>query len=145
GTQLALFLRDYARNGRHDFTVQTLVTGPNAFVDCHSDLAYAESGPHQRWSNGTLFDNVVTHGYSGSGLNIRNAGNEGTGHGWQAANDVIWNSMADRMNVSSPPTAQNWVIGGTAPTVQGNAIFDSFGTMVSPQSLYEQQLSERLA
>ena len=96
------------------------------------------------WSTGTLCDNVVTHGNSGSGLNIRNALNEGTGHGWQGANYVIWNSTADRMKIFSPPTAQNWVIGSIAPTRQGDAIFDSWGTPVSPPSLYRQQLSERL-
>jgi hypothetical protein len=145
GAQLSLFRRDYARHGRHDFTVQSLVAGPNAFVDCYSELAYAESGPHQRWSTGTLYDNVETHGNSGSGLNIRNAGNEGTGHGWQGANYVIWNSTADRMNISSPPTAQNWVIGARAGTHQGNAIFDSFGVRVDTRSLYYAQFADRLA
>jgi hypothetical protein len=145
GAQLSLFLRDYARQGRHDFTVQSLVAGPNAFVDCSSDQAYAESGPHQRWSTGTLYDNVETHGNSGSGLNIRNAGNEGSGHGWQGANYVIWNSTADRMNISRPPTAQNWVIGPRAGSYTGNAFYESRGTQVSPQSLYFAQLSDRLA
>jgi hypothetical protein len=145
GSQLSLFLRDYARQGRHDFTVQSLVAGPNAFVNCSSTQAYAESGPHQRWSSGTLYDNVVTHGNSGSGLNIRNAGNEGTGHGWQGANYVIWNSTADRMNISNPPTAQNWVIGPTAGSYTGNGIYDSRGTQVQPQSLYYEQLAERVA
>lgn len=145
GAQLALFLRDYARQGRHDFTIQSLVAGPNAFVNCYSEQAYAESGPHQRWSSGTLFDNVTTHGNSGSGINIRNAGNEGTGHGWQGANYVIWNSTADSMNISNPPTAQNWVIGGSAPRHSGNGIYNVFNTTVQPQSLYFTQLAERLA
>jgi hypothetical protein len=145
GAELSLFLRDYARKGRHDFTIQSLMAGPNAFVNCYSDQAYAESGPHQRWSTGTLFDNVETHGNSGSGINIRKAGNEGTGHGWQGANYVIWNSTADRMNISSPPTAQNWVIGPRANTYSGNAIYESKGMPVDPQSLYYQQLSERQA
>src|SRR5262249_37476573 len=99
----------YARKGRHDFTIQSLVAGPNVFLDGSSDTAYNESGPHQRWSTGTLMDNITTHGNSSSGLNIRNALNEGTGHGWQGANYVVWNSTADRMKIYKPPTAQNWV------------------------------------
>ena len=145
GGQLSLFLRDYARQGRHDFTVQSQVAGPNAFVDCYSEQAYNEVGPHQRWSTGTLFDNVETHGNSSSGLNIRNAGDEGTGHGWQGANDVVWNSTADRMSISSPPTAQNWVIGPRAGTYAGNGIYDSQGTPVDTRSLYYAQLADRLA
>jgi hypothetical protein len=145
GAQLCLYLRDYARQGRHDFTVQSLVAGPNAFVDCYSEQAFAESGPHQRWSTGTLYDNVQTFGNSGSGLNLRNAGNEGTGHGWQGANYVFWNCTAGSMNISSPPTAQNWVIGATASHFSGNAISDSRGTQVQPASLYFEQLTERVA
>ena len=47
-------------------------------------------------------------------------------------------------DVSSPPTAQNWVIGGSTSSKQGTAIYDQFGTTVTPQSLYIAQLLDRL-
>jgi hypothetical protein len=144
GGEQCLFRNLYSRNARHDFTIQSTVAGPNVFVDCHADLPNAESGPHQRWSTGTLMDNISLQLNHNSGINIRNAGNEGTGHGWQGANYVIWNSTADTMNVYSPPTAQNWVIGGSA-RASGTGIFDAFHSTVTPRSLYYQQLGERQA
>ena len=72
--------------------------------------AAADSGPHQRWSTGTLFDNITTN----TSLNLQNRLNSGSGHGWAGANMVIWNSTAGQFYVQSPPTAQNWIIGSTA-------------------------------
>jgi hypothetical protein len=141
GGQLTLVQNAYVHNGYHAFAFNSTVPGPNVIVDSSADGRGSESGPHQRWSTGGLFDNVLI---SGTNLAIRNAGNEGTGHGWQGANYVLWNSTTDRtLNVNSPPTAQNWVIGSSAATQQGNAIFDSWGTAVEPRSLYYEQLNER--
>ena len=143
GGQLTLVQNAYVHNGYHAFAFNSTVPGPNVIVDSSADGRGAETGPHQRWSTGGLFDNVAI---SGTNLAIRNAGNEGSGHGWQGANYVLWNSTTDRtLNVNSPPTAQNWVIGSSAATRQGDAIFDSWGTPVAPRSLYYQQLNERLA
>ena len=147
--QLTLVQHCYARNGRHDFVMHALAAGPNVFYDCTADLAHADSGPHHRWSVGVLYDNVTVNGtpgkaVSGVGLNIRNRGNMGTGHGWSGANQVAWNCTAAEMIIQQPPTAQNWAIGCRAANHSGDAYWESFGTPVQPKSLYESQLSERL-
>src|SRR5262249_10662475 len=161
GGQLGLVENCYAQHGRHDFILDSLVAGPNVFVNCTAALAYSESGPHDRWAVGTLFDNVTvtaatTPGGDSQegGLNAYNRGLEsGSPQGWSGANMVFWNSTANRMLVEEPPTAQNWVIGDTAtiettiPTKlppEPLGFFESIGTPVEPASLYFAQLHDRL-
>ncbi|MFP4248759.1 MAG: hypothetical protein ACLFU7_03810 [Armatimonadota bacterium] len=139
--QQALFLRCYARKGRHDFVMHARAPGPNAFVDCTADEAYSDSGPHHRWATGTLYDNVVVNGNS---LNVRNRGSSGTGHGWAGAQQVFWNCEADSIICQQPPTAQNWAIGCIAEKRSGDGYWASFGEPVMPESLYATQLRERL-
>ncbi len=136
-------------NAFHAIAVGASVPGPNVYtnITINDPLEGAmnlphsrdETGPHQRWSTGGLFDNVTDTDW----INIRNAGNEGSGHGWQGANYVFWNVNA-RTDISSPPTAQNWVIGGTGSTSEGTAIYDQRGSTMFPQSLYATQLWDRL-
>jgi hypothetical protein len=138
--QLTLVQRCYARNGRHDFVNGSTVAGPNVFLDCSSEKAHADSGPHHRWATGTLFDNVHVEG---NAINIRNRGNLGTGHGWAGANVVLWNCTADSIICEQPPTAQNWAIGCRTPQRSGDAFWESLGQMVHPRSLYLKQLEDR--
>jgi hypothetical protein len=115
--QRNLVQRCKARNGRHDFALDSSVPGPNVFSDCTATQSHADSGPHHRWSCGVLYDNVTitaAKGAKGVGINIRNRGNLGTGHGWTGAYQVIWNSTAPEMIVQNPPTARNWVVTETA-------------------------------
>jgi len=139
--QQALFVRCYARGGRHDFVMHARAPGPNAFVDCRADGAYSDSGPHHRWATGTLYDNVVVNG---NALNVRNRGNSGTGHGWAGAQMVFWNCEAARIICQRPPTAQNWAIGCIAESRSGDGYWASFGKHVEPRSLYFAQLRERV-
>jgi hypothetical protein len=111
--QRNLVQRCKARNGRHDFALDSSVPGPNVFLDCTATESHADSGPHHRWSCGVLYDNLTitaAKGAKGVGINIRNRGNLGTGHGWTGAYQAIWNSTAPEMRVENPPTAQNWVV-----------------------------------
>ncbi len=140
GGELTLWQRCFARNGRHDFVTGSLVAGPSAFVDCTAEQAHADAGPHHRWAVGILYDNVKTDG----GLNARNRGNSGTGHGWAGANQVFWNCTAGEMICENPPTADNWAIGCTAKTHRGNGRWESVGEPVTPSSLYRAQLAARL-
>lgn len=140
GGQLCLVQDCYSADGRHDFVFDALTPGPNVFLNCTGERANADSGPHQRWSCGMLFDNVTV---KGNELNIRNRGNLGTGHGWTGANSVIWNSAADRFICENPPTAQNWAI-GCQGAMEGDANWDLKGVPASPQSLYRAQLNDRL-
>ncbi len=146
--QQTLVRNVYARGGRHDFVVGPWAAGPNVFVDTRADGALSDSGPHHRWSVGSLFDNVQV---ASNQINIRNRGNSGTGHGWAGANSVIWNSKAKSYIVESPPTAQNWLIGSTGSIASNSmnvgskpaGIKDSHGKAVTPRSLYYAQYDEQ--
>jgi hypothetical protein len=112
--------------------------------------ARAES--HQRWSTGILYDNCRA---PGGGIELRNRGSMGSGHGWSMGWGVIWNSEARDYIVQNPPGALNWMIGSVGesklaprPFGQGPAlpegIKDSPGRPVAPDSLYLTQLAQRL-
>jgi hypothetical protein len=140
--QLSLVQRCRTRNGRHDFVQREGQTpGPNVFLDCTAEKAHSDSGPHCRWSTGTLYDNVRIQD---NDLNVLNRGNTGTGHGWTGANLVFWNCRADSFACENPPTAQNWAIGCRADEYVGNGRWISPGHQVKPDSLYLAQLRERL-
>lgn len=139
--------------GRHDFVNNSPSRGPNVFLDATATSSRDDSGPHQRWSTGSLFDNVSHSG--GNGIRIRNRGNSGSGHGWTGSGFVLWNSASTSgLIVQSPPTSQNWAIGnsGTNETTSQSAYFASAGTPVtlgvngqSYDSLYRAQLADRLS
>jgi hypothetical protein len=153
---LNLMKRMMSENGRHDFVNNAPSRGPNVFFDGVALGQNAESGPHQRWSTGSLYDNLTVENHD---LAARNRGNSGTGHGWSGANMVYWNCVAKRFLVENPFTAQNWVVGGVGERYDpanflnaGPGEYDSHGQRVSlgdrlgnPQdSLYLAQLNERL-
>mgnify|MGYP001178210132 CR=1 FL=1 len=145
--QLELVTQSEANNGRHDFVNNsTRPPGPHVFHRSIARNAIDETGPHQRWATGSLFDNIVVEGDQ---INARNRGNFGTGHGWAGANMVIWNSTAQSFIVQNPPTAQNWLVGSTG-TLVNDATFgpqppgyvDSMNQRVAVDSLYDQQLAD---
>jgi hypothetical protein len=137
--QLSLVQRCVAREGRHDFVMQYWVPGPNVFLDCRSENPQAESGCHQRYATGTLYDNVET-----GRISVVNRGESGSGHGWAGAQTVLWNCKAGSINIQQPPTAQNFAIGCIADKKMGNGHWESPNVPVAPRSLYLQQLEERL-
>ncbi len=150
----ALFVNDYAREGRHDFVYGSLVPGPNAFVQCSTGVSYEETGPHHRWSVGGLFDNIAT----GDDISVQNRGNLGTGHGWAGAYYAVWNSVPGSghgFRVRNPPTARNWLVGSIGHILPSSypvgadpeGTYDSSGIAgkaVYPHSLYYGQLQQRL-
>lgn len=140
--QLTLFRRCYSRGGRHDFVPHDgEVCGPDVFLDCQAEGALAESGPHGRWCTGVLFDNVRI---GGNDLVLTNHGNAGTGHGWAAANCVLWNCRAEKIGCENPPTARNWSIGCKCRKAEGGGDWASESDSVKPRSLYLRQLEDRL-
>jgi hypothetical protein len=155
GGQLTLVKDCSTRHGRHDFVLQEKVPGPVVFFNCHAVEAYDESGPHHRWDTGVLFDNVTVSRTTGLGGDPRTAGtleahNQGMidGHGWSGANILFWNCTAEKIDVGKPPTAQNWAIGDTTtalPAPTGTGFIESSNQPVTPVSLYEAQLQDRLA
>src|SRR5581483_968638 len=144
--QLSLVQRCFSDQERHAFVINgTHLFGPDVFLNCKSEHDHADSGPHQRWSTGTLFDNV-----SGV-MHTQDRQDMGSGHGWAGANDVYWNCTGS-ITIQQPPTAQNFAIGFVGKVDRpafpqmhhSNGYFECFGHHVKPESLYLQQLKERL-
>jgi hypothetical protein len=157
GTQ-TLVMRSSVHGDKIFFAAtQARIQGPNVVLDCDFTGDQAVE-PHQRWSTGFLVDSTRVHG---GGIHFINRGEMGSGHGWTIGWSVIWNSTADNLIAQQPPGAINWVIGSKghreqqpmpimgagknsgAPNLP-EAVFDSPGKPVQPQSLYLQQLSDRL-
>jgi hypothetical protein len=127
------------------------VAGPIVVLNCtFNGTSRAES--HQRWSTGILYDNCRA---ANGGIELRNRGSMGSGHGWSMGWGVLWNCVARDYIVQDPPGAMNWMIGcigtnrlsprpfGSGPNLP-EGIKDSSGAPVAPRSLYLTQLAERL-
>ncbi|HUB25564.1 MAG TPA: hypothetical protein VL992_09040, partial [Tepidisphaeraceae bacterium] len=147
--QLSLIENCNFVNAYHSIAIGPEVPGPNVYYNITSSAASgtgAGVGPHYGWSTGGLFDNVTVTGTQL--LLIKN----GDSLGWDGANYVFWNDQNNtEIDVYSPPTAQNWAIGGSASTSENfdsslaneRGIFNEFGTTVTPNSLYLAQLADR--
>jgi len=148
----SLVTNSTADSGRHDFVTGSDVVGPIAFVNNSVTNAKADSGPHHRWGNGLLFDNITI---SGNAINVQNRWTSGTGHGWAGANIVIWNSKANSFIMQAPPTAKGWLVGSTGTINAGTChlaagvscagYVDSQNTRVTAggtQSLYQAQVND---
>lgn len=138
--QQCLFQRLYAEGGYHDFAVGFCAAGPNAFVQCQSELPFSFSGAIDSWASGTLFDIVNVNG---NALSYKNRMQEGRGSGWNAANSVFWQCSASLIECFAPPTAQNWAFGSWSE-FSGDGYWEDSNNHISPRSLYYAQLEERL-
>ena len=126
-------------------------SGPIVFLNCtFGGNGHIEG--HMRWTTGMLLDNCSL---PDGGIDFKNRGAMGSGHGWGMGWGVAWNCVAKSYVVQRPPGAFNWAIGcigarelmsrpfDTAP-VLAEGTFDSYEKPVGPQSLYLAQLAERL-
>jgi hypothetical protein len=138
--QRVLFRRCKADHGRHDFAVGHLGGGPTAFVRCEAKNAHQFSGPIGSWATGVLFDCVKI---DGGGLSLTNRETDGHGVGWAAANCVLWQCVAPVVTCRTPPTARNHAIACWGQFV-GNGTWAMMNEFAKPESLFEQQLTERL-
>ncbi|HEX9151899.1 MAG TPA: DUF6298 domain-containing protein, partial [Flavobacterium sp.] len=139
--QQTLFQRCYSEYGYHDFAVGGFgTTGPNVFVQCESHLPYENSGAIGSWATGVLFD-IAT--IDGKALSYNNREQSGRGAGWTAANSVMWESSASKIECYSPPTAQNWAF-GVWGQFGGNGHWKDVNGHISPRSLFYAQLESRL-
>jgi hypothetical protein len=139
--QQTLFQRCYSEFGYHDFAVGGFgTTGPNVFVQCESHLPYENSGAIGSWATGVLFDIA---NIDGKELSYNNREQDGRGAGWTAANSVIWESSASKIECYSPPTAQNWAF-GVWGQFAGNGHWKDVNGHISPRSLFYAQLESRL-
>ena len=154
GTNI-LVQRTFARYPRHAYIVGSVVSGPFVFRDVASQHIMNASEPHLRWSSGGLYELV-----RGDKIAIQNRWNAGTAHGWAGINYVLWNCgvRGDPLHsflVSQPSIAPNYAIGiigiradwnySPALHARNNPAYEySMGRNVTPESLYLQQLEDRL-
>lgn len=138
--QQTLFQRCYSEEGYHDFATGYCAAGPNAFVQCESHLPYNFSGGIDSWASGILFDVAFV---DGNAIRFGNRGQDGQGAGWAAANSLLWNCSASRIDCYKPPTAQNWSFGSWAQFA-GDGYWTASNDALNPRSFFYTQLKERL-
>ena len=149
----------------HAWTTQALVPGPNVFSDfteTNTGGDKFDSGPHQRWASGILAEDMTMRStpvaqqraidfapWPATELEDRQW--FGSGQGWAAGNSVLYNVSSTTWRVEDPPTAHNWAIGMLGTNIgprphppHQNGELQSIGMFVQPNSLYDQQLLERL-
>lgn len=132
---------------RHGFSSASKACGPNVFLRCEEiDGNGGDCGPHMRWASSVLYDNVKTNQL----LRVQDRSYMGSGHGWAGTTHVFWNCTASQLVCQSPwVSGKNYCIGCVGPKNNGNFAgrpdgeWISYGTPVSPQSLFDQQLENR--
>jgi hypothetical protein len=138
-----LLLRSSSKGVERAFYITTAQTrGPNVALDFAGSAVSANLQTHMRWATGLLVDRTVL---DKGGIQYVNRGILGSGHGWSMAWGVVWNSVAQGIQMDQPPGTTNWAI-GCKGKMSGNppGTFDSHDTPVFPSSLYLAQLCQRL-
>lgn len=150
GGQLCLVRDCSCEHDRHGFATSNRTLGPSVFLNCSMTNAEQEAGPHQKWANGFLYDNLITDGQ----LAVQDGTNGGNGHGWRGANFYLWNCRAKTLICQSPwVSAKNYAVGCVGERLLGTdykdnlghpqGVWVSEGKHVEPKSLYDYQLEER--
>ncbi|MEM9446319.1 MAG: hypothetical protein AAGA18_13325 [Verrucomicrobiota bacterium] len=141
-----LIQRCYSEEGRHDYVTGSRTPGPVVFVDSLAKNTYSDSGPHHRYSEGHLYDNIKE-----GELHMQNRKSSGSGHGWAGAQIVFWNCEAESLICDTPKAAMNFAIGCVGKRREGiwapeapAGFWESHNTPVTPRSLYYKQLEDRL-
>ncbi|KAF9212808.1 hypothetical protein BGZ59_006278 [Podila verticillata] len=148
--QMGLVKRCFASDSRHDFMSGAKTAGPNVFVDSEGIRANNDAGPHDRWTTGSLYDNIRSNA-----LNVRNRGWMGTGQGWAGVFHVVFRCAAKQIaTFQSPPGGTNWVIGFQGHTGASTVQFpgddatylmpEASDLSKAPRSLYWAQLVARM-
>jgi len=157
GTQVLMDTVSDVADDTFFFATSSATQGPNVLRNGRFQ-GNSSIEPHQRWATGLLIENTTVTSIPGStkgNINLWDRGDYGTGQGWAIGWGVVWNSSANQFTIQQPPGSENWCIGckGTqvtkaAPggsTVLPQGAIDSSGKYVSPSSLYQAQLTQRLA
>ncbi|CAM3198934.1 peptidoglycan-binding protein [Stackebrandtia soli] len=157
--QQVLFRGLWATHARHAFVATGSSTSSGiVWLDGYNENGYSESGGHQRWSQGLLYDNIKELSSQSDKawvLSLHNRGDLGSGHGWSSVNSVAWNCTVDsgkRLCIQRPPTSQNFAIGTTGAvssvnwynTHQAGYVEGTNKPGLEPKSLYLAQLADRL-
>ncbi len=119
-------------------------TGPNVFLNCNATGSDFDGGPHRFWAVSLLTDNEY-----GTVGNVHIVIISGGDNGWGAGYSVFYNCHTSNHTIQCPAVTNhyNWWIGGSG--VNNNpgtdpGTYDHDGTTVPPNSLYLEQLKERL-
>jgi hypothetical protein len=157
GTQVLMDTVSDIADDTFFFATSSATQGPNVLRNAKFE-GNSSIEPHQRWATGLLIENTKISAIPGStqgSINLWDRGDYGTGQGWAIGWGVVWNSTASQFTIQQPPGSENWCIGciGTqvtkaAPggsTVLPQGAIDSPGIYVSQSSLYQAQLTQRLA
>ncbi|KAF9933141.1 hypothetical protein FBU30_006465 [Linnemannia zychae] len=145
--QMGLVKRCFTNKARHDFITLGRVCGPNVFVDSIGVDGNNDTGPHERWAMGVLYDNITCNT-----INVRQRSWMGSGQGWAGVFHVIYNCTANTNNncFQDAPGATNWIIGFKGgltkkPMFEGpNTRHMSPNLPTEPRSLYWAQLVARM-
>ncbi|MEJ6569379.1 MAG: hypothetical protein QNL80_10970 [Akkermansiaceae bacterium] len=142
----ALVQRCYTDEGRHDYITDSKMGGPSVFVDSLAENTHNDIGPHHRYAEGILFDNI-----KGDEIHAQNRTDSGSGHGWAGTQTVFWNCEAGSIICDAPKAAMNFAIGCVGTQEQGSfapdepfGFLESQNVPVNPRSLYYKQLEDRL-
>lgn len=150
-----LFENCRATEGRHSFVSNgTSSVSGIVFYNCTSEVDYAASEGHRRWSQGMLFDNITfLRSETSTLIGLYNRGDYGTGHGWSTTNGVAWNVVVPTNRfilLQKPPGRQNFAIACKARVTNSHRFPHPLGhvelTNQTPliSSLYAKQLEKRL-
>jgi len=142
--------RTFTDDGRHDYVLGPRIPGPNVFLDGRATRGGTQ-GPHQRWSTGTLFDNLKLS----SLIALEHRGTSGSGHSWAGIQSTIWNTESPIIICDAPAGHMNYAIGNIADEVLSGYInntrpgvyrgyYDHHGSHVATRSLYLKQLEDRM-
>lgn len=150
-----LFENCRATEGRHSFVSNgTSSVSGIVFYNCTSEVDYAASEGHRRWSQGLLFDNVnFLRSETATLIGLYNRGSYGTGHGWSTTNGVAWNVKVPNTKfiiLQKPPGRQNFAVACRAlitsnhrfPHPPGYSELTNQTPLIT--SLYSKQLETRL-
>lgn len=133
GGELHLVVDCKADRARHSFVTTGDNAGPNVFTRCSDTNSYSASGPHNKWSTGTLYDCLDLKSFQSgivspspgcyvnssndrqlSQICVQDAYTYGStdDQGWTGANLVMWNCNADILVCQDPwVTGKNWAWG----------------------------------
>jgi hypothetical protein len=146
-SQLVLFTRCHAEDGRHNFIANGTMTASGVVFHRSTESGASTSEGHRHFSQALLFDAIDAK--SGS-IALINRGDYGTQHGWGAAHSVVWNYNKS-MQAQKPPTAQNYAISRSGSVSTKNPFAGAQGHHeirageLVPESLYDAQLCNRLS
>ncbi|KAA3437040.1 DUF6298 domain-containing protein [Rufibacter hautae] len=93
--------------GLIDFAVGFCAAGPNVFLNCKATNALGASGSFESWASGVLYENVSIEG---ADLRLTHDFERAQAGGWTAANSVIWNAKARKVEAEGPRDYSNRMV-----------------------------------